>query len=85
MPEKYACHCCGYLTLDEPGGDSYDICPVCWWEDDPVQNKDPDYGGGANTESLNQARVNFKAFGASREEDLPFVRPPLPTELPAES
>ncbi len=29
---KYACPCCGCLTLDERG--EYDICPVCFWEDD---------------------------------------------------
>lgn len=29
---KYKCPCCGYYTLDERGG--YDICPVCFWEDD---------------------------------------------------
>ena len=29
---KFACPCCGFLTLDERGG--YDICPVCFWEDD---------------------------------------------------
>lgn len=27
-----ACLCCGHLTLDERGG--YDICPVCFREDD---------------------------------------------------
>lgn len=30
--QKYACLCCGCLTLDERG--AYDICPVCFWEDD---------------------------------------------------
>lgn len=29
---KFACPCCGCLTLEERGG--YDICPVCFWEDD---------------------------------------------------
>lgn len=26
------CPCCGYMTLDRRG--AYDICPVCFWEDD---------------------------------------------------
>lgn len=30
--KKVDCLCCGCLTLDERGG--YDICPVCFWEDD---------------------------------------------------
>lgn len=30
--EKFKCLCCGYRTLDTRGG--YDICPVCFWEDD---------------------------------------------------
>lgn len=30
--EKFVCPCCGCRTLDERG--VYDICPVCFWEDD---------------------------------------------------
>ena len=30
--KKYKCLCCGYRTLDTRG--EYDICPVCFWEDD---------------------------------------------------
>lgn len=30
--KKYKCPCCGYQTLDTHG--EYDICPVCFWEDD---------------------------------------------------
>ena len=29
---KFACPCCGCRTLNERG--AYDICPVCFWEDD---------------------------------------------------
>ncbi len=60
---KYKCVCCGNYTLgSEPPG-TFDICPVCFWEDDPVQYDDPDYAGGANGISLNQARVNFAKNG----------------------
>ncbi|MCM1551810.1 MAG: hypothetical protein NC092_03860 [Butyrivibrio sp.] len=30
--KKHKCLCCGYKTLDARG--DYDICPVCFWEDD---------------------------------------------------
>lgn len=29
---KYKCLCCGYVTLDSRA--EFDICPVCFWEDD---------------------------------------------------
>ena len=32
MKKKVRCLCCGYRALDERGG--FDICPVCFWEDD---------------------------------------------------
>lgn len=53
------CPCCQQATLEEPAG-SYEICPVCGWEDDPVQAEDPDYAGGANHESLRQAREMYR-------------------------
>lgn len=30
--KKYKCLCCGYRTLDSRS--EYDICQVCFWEDD---------------------------------------------------
>ena len=50
------------------------------WQDDPVQAADPDYEGGANTVSLRQARLNFVAFGASKERFLAYVQPPTDAE-----
>lgn len=63
--ELFTCQCCGYKTLEEGTRDSYEICKVCFWEDDFVQNEDPDYEGGANKISLRQAQANFKIYGVS--------------------
>lgn len=62
---KYPCPCCGYKTLDEKPPGTYDICPICFWEDDPVQFSDPDYEGGANVVSLRQAQRSFLEIGVS--------------------
>ncbi|MCD8087122.1 MAG: hypothetical protein LUE22_00840 [Oscillospiraceae bacterium] len=45
------CPVCGKTNVTE-----YDICTVCNWENDPIQNWKPDLPGGANRMSLNQAR-----------------------------
>jgi hypothetical protein len=51
------CPCCGSQALTTLG--EYEICDVCGWEDDPIQSADPDYAGGANQISLNQARKEW--------------------------
>jgi hypothetical protein len=61
--ELYTCQCCGYKTLKEGTRDSYEICKVCFWEDDFVQNEDPDYPDGANNVSLRQAQKNSSCLG----------------------
>lgn len=78
----YPCPCCGYLTFEEPPNGSYDICPVCFWEDDEIQLEDPDYEGGANGPSLNQCKKNFLEFGAKERRHIKNVRPPTEDEIP---
>ncbi|RYZ91176.1 MAG: hypothetical protein EOP04_01435 [Proteobacteria bacterium] len=80
MDQKYHCPCCGYLTLEEPVR-HFDICDVCSWEDDNIQYDSPDYRGGANKVSLNEARRNFLEFGASDKNFLPNVRAPTDEEI----
>ena len=77
----YACPCCRYLTLASRG--DYDICPVCFWEDDGQDDHDADeVRGGPNYElSLTEARSNFRRLGASSERVLPHVRPPTEDEI----
>ena len=45
-----------------------------------MQFKDPTYAGGANKESLEQARENFSRIGVSAARYLNVVRKPLPSE-----
>jgi len=77
--ERFTCPCCGYLSFSEPPG-SYDICEVCWWEDDLVQLCDPNYGGGANVASLLRAQANFAAHGWCEDGMPPYVRTPPAAE-----
>lgn len=76
-----ACQVCGNFTISEHG--SYDICPVCFWEDDGLYD-DPDeiWGGPNKNLSLTQARKNYKEFGACDRETVKHVRPPKESELP---
>ena len=36
------------------------IISLCGWEDDDIQNDNPDFVGGANDMSLNQAKEAYK-------------------------
>ena len=74
--DKYPCPCCGYKTLEEKPPGTYDICPVCFWEDDPVQFSDADCPGGANHVSLRKAQRNFLACGVSEVRFKENVRKP---------
>ena len=47
----YPCPACGFEVFQNSIG-SYDMCPLCGWEDDGVQLKFPAMRGGANGESL---------------------------------
>jgi rubredoxin len=82
MAPRFPCPCCGYLTLEREPPGTFDLCPVCDWEDDPIQFADPTCEGGANQESLNAARENFRRLGASSANAVANVRPPTDAERP---
>jgi hypothetical protein len=77
---RYPCPCCGYLVLQERPG-SYDICPICFWEDDIVQLRDPFYSGGANKVSLIEAQRNYLSMQVSEFRFKAHVRSPRPSEV----
>lgn len=72
---KY-CPCCGYDSFDSKDRLQYSICPICFWEDDPIQFNEPEYEGGANRVSLIQGQKNFEDFGACEKEMVQNVRKP---------
>jgi hypothetical protein len=78
----YACPCCGYVTLPRRGG--FDICPVCFWEDDGQDDQDAnDVRGGPNADlSLSLARENYLRLGACARHFVPNVRQPTSEEYP---
>ena len=70
---KNTCPCCGYRTMDSDG--NYDICPICFWEDDPFQ-KENEYDIGANQIPLIEAQKNYISYGACEKSFLNNVRKP---------
>lgn len=74
MKIRYQCPCCGYYTFDEPTGKTFDICPICFWEDDGEES------GGANQISLHEAKVNFKLYAACTPNMISRVRYATPED-----
>jgi hypothetical protein len=85
MPKQYyACPCCGRKSLEERA--TFDVCRVCWWEDDGQDNKDAheSYGGPNYGISLSQARYNYLTEGIydpSREDLISLSEPPEKYEI----
>ena len=55
----FKCPVCGKYTF-QSGPGSYEICPVCGWEDDKAQYKDPNLKGGANRLSLKEYKERYE-------------------------
>jgi hypothetical protein len=79
--KSFRCPCCKCKTLHGRG--HFELCPVCWWEDDGQDDADAERVlGGPNGElSLRRAQTNFQTFGAAEEIFKDRVRPPEPDEL----
>ena len=55
----FKCPVCGKYTFKNGPG-SYEICPVCGWEDDKAQYHDPTLSGGANRLSLKEYKEQYE-------------------------
>lgn len=52
------CKCCSKYELDS--NSLFQVCPICGWKSDPVQENDPNYSGGANEKSLNEYKKELE-------------------------
>ncbi|MDP9163351.1 MAG: hypothetical protein M3N06_04575, partial [Pseudomonadota bacterium] len=50
VPPFYPCPCCGNRTVGERA--TYEICPVCFWEDDGQGDADADVVMGGPNKDL---------------------------------
>ena len=77
----YRCPCCDFKTLHGRG--AFEICPVCYWEDDGQDQHNADLvrGGPNGVLSLTEAQKNFREFGASDPKFTTDVRKPFHEEL----
>jgi hypothetical protein len=76
----YRCPCCRFKTLHGRGG--FELCPICFWEDDGQDDQGADEirGDPNGSLSLPEARINYSRYKASDSKFVSKVRPPLPEE-----
>ena len=74
--DRLPCPSCGFLVFEDAPG-SYDICPICGWEDDAAQLANPASRGGANGESLSDAQLEaLTEYPLGVRDSDGFVRDP---------
>lgn len=54
---KNTCPVCGYLTLDERV--SFEICAICFWEDDGIDDFEKDFESGPNHMTLTKPEISL--------------------------
>ena len=78
------CMCCGFYTIDSDDEVISSICDVCFWQYDIVAQQHPEKSIGPNKISLNEAKNNYRRYGACKKEyvDRKLVREPKNDEFP---
>jgi hypothetical protein len=79
----FRCPCCGFHSLSERS--VWEICVICWWEDDGQDDPRADeiWGGPNKQYSLSAARANFLSHGHMYDhgDGIKVVERPLPERI----
>ena len=62
---KYQCPCCECFTYSEKPINTFQLCEVCFWEDDGIQFDDPLYEDGAQANLEKGGIIRFFDFDAN--------------------
>lgn len=60
------CPICGNKNMKD---NICDVCTICGWEDDTIQQSDHNYSGGANYLSVNESRIEFLLLHTRKTKD----------------
>ena len=72
IPEgRFQCVCCDYYTVVERH--SFEVCQVCYWEDDGTTMAGLEVESRANHMTLLAARKSFEAIGAIDQSAVSLV------------
>ena len=73
--ELYPCPACGFLVFGQPPG-SFEMCPICGWEDCPVQLRHPTCPVGPNDALVDWQKSILKRLAPEVREHQGYQRAP---------
>jgi len=72
---RHKCLCCNYLSLLTK--DDFEICEICYWEDDPLTKEVNKISSINHGLTLEDAKKNFVKFGAVEQKYIDQVKPKI--------
>jgi hypothetical protein len=66
----HACPCCHYLTLTHQR--QYDVCPLCYWEDDGTLSTELEHYSSVNHSTLSKYKVMFDKKQKATLMNIPY-------------
>lgn len=79
---NWPCPCCGFITIPNKGNALAYICPVCLWEIDLFIQRENEASDQNHGLTLDEARKNYRQFGAILPELKKYCREPKDYEYP---